>query len=729
MQEPCVPISTLILAIAWFSLAGAAAAQSVPQGESGTIIRTGATEVLLDLVVRDKNGRLVKNLKPGEVEVYEDGVRQQVLSFRPAVRRDTQQQRQAGEPKRVAGAVRPLRSVNPVCIVFHNLDPVNRTRAIEIVDEFLKSDLPPETYIGLFVLDDDLKAVHPFTADRDELRQAVKGAFLGRTVDFARASEALLTANPNEATVTATVNLAGRATTASVNFKVSGGEVSKTVISAADVSTGAGANALRGDRVRERGDFSNILGMRQTDQVITMIKALGPLPGRKSVLLVTTGLTTTGDPERLHSILASANRSGITIYSLDARGLDEASTTQAGRLAMERVSSASSTQGARDSSLSEMREKSRQGDNMNDAVRTSDVQASLRALSEGTGGFLIANTNDFRKPFQSVLEDLNTHYEVAYRPASNTYDGRLRKIQVKLARTDLTADSRTGYFAMPDLKGSSSLLPFETTALAVLNAPAPPRGFDLRTAAFRFRNDGTNAQTTLAFEIPGAGLAATPVPSRSAHRVHVSVLALIKDAAGQVVDKYSLDAPYEIPDANLAAAQATAITYTHLVSLPPGRYKIETAVLDREGGRSSTNLIEFESPQRPKGIDLSSVMLVQQVETASGQTDALDPLVFQGKRVVPSLVTDIKAAAKPYVYFVVYPGATTAEKPKIRVEFLNNGQLIAQQTAGLGVADANGNIPMLVGAVIRPGDCELRITAFQGAESVTQSVKYTVAAK
>ena len=42
------------------------------------------TEVLLDLVVHDKRGRQVKNLKAGEVEIYEDGVRQQILSFRPA---------------------------------------------------------------------------------------------------------------------------------------------------------------------------------------------------------------------------------------------------------------------------------------------------------------------------------------------------------------------------------------------------------------------------------------------------------------------------------------------------------------------------------------------------------------------------------------------------------------------------------------------------------------------
>ena len=46
------------------------------------VIRSSVREVLLDVVVRDAHGRLVNNLKPGDVTVYEDGVRQDVRSFR-----------------------------------------------------------------------------------------------------------------------------------------------------------------------------------------------------------------------------------------------------------------------------------------------------------------------------------------------------------------------------------------------------------------------------------------------------------------------------------------------------------------------------------------------------------------------------------------------------------------------------------------------------------------------
>jgi len=87
----------------------------------------------------------------------------------------------------------------------------------------------------------------------------------------------------------------------------------------------------------------------------------------------------------------------------------------------------------------------------------------------------------------------------------------------------------------------------------------------------------------------------------------------------------------------------------------------------------------------------------------------------------------LKSTAKPIIYFVVYPNKANAEKPKIQVEFLSGGQVLAKQTADLPPPDRSGTIPMIVGAALRPGNCELRITALQGNESATGSVNYTVA--
>src|ERR1039458_2063880 len=78
MQKVGVPLLVCLVAIG----AGPGRAQDATSPAPGPTIRVTTTEVALDLIVRDKKGRQVKNLKPGDVEIFEDGVRQQVLSFR-----------------------------------------------------------------------------------------------------------------------------------------------------------------------------------------------------------------------------------------------------------------------------------------------------------------------------------------------------------------------------------------------------------------------------------------------------------------------------------------------------------------------------------------------------------------------------------------------------------------------------------------------------------------------
>src|ERR1039458_6992786 len=75
------------------------------------------------------------------------------------------------------------------------------------------------------------------------------------------------------------------------------GSVSMTAITGADVSNGAGANAQRGDLVIQREQFIGVEGARQMDQIKLMIRQIGAFPGHKTVLLLSPGFTTTGDPD------------------------------------------------------------------------------------------------------------------------------------------------------------------------------------------------------------------------------------------------------------------------------------------------------------------------------------------------------------------------------------------------------------------------------------------------
>jgi hypothetical protein len=294
----------------------------------------------------------------------------------------------------------------------------------------------------------------------------------------------------------------------------------------------------------------------------------------------------------------------------------------------------------------------------------------------------------------------------------------------------LQVESRTGYFAMPDLKGSAPLTPTEFTAMAVLNTEPRPHSFDFHLTAYHFRKkDDANANATLAFELPSAKLGATADPARNIHKFEISLLALVRDAKGEVVDKYSLDKPYYIADANMAAVRADQLTYTHVLDLPPGRYTVDAAVVDHEGAQATAETGSFEIPALPKGLAISSLAMVEHLDPAGAQPDAADPFIVKDKHVTPMVQAVVGPAAKHWVYFVVYQDKANPEKPKIHVEFKNGGQVFADQTVALPAPDASGAIAMLVAAATRPGNCELRITAMQGDQSATEQIAYLGAAQ
>ncbi len=706
--------------------------------EPGPTIHATVNEVLLDLVVRDKRGKLVKNLSPGDVEIYEDGVKQQPLSMRLAAGHAvTEQVNGSGVSPAARTAPRPLRETKLVCIVLHNQSSQNlpmKKFTVEAIDEFLRNHLGPDTWIGVFSLGSRLVPLHSFTQNRDELIRAAAQGFTGLTASFADSAQAILNGSPNVDWIEG------------VNYGTSGGAIehfstgtlNTGVNNGANQTMGLAADAQRGDLEGQRRQFSGIEGMRQLDQVAAMIQDLATLPGHKTVLLLSPGLASAGDPELFGRLLDKANRANITVYSLDTNGLSENSNTQAANQALQHVASLSQSQATNEadppntSSVGKtglIAEKVRQDDYLHDAVRKSDSQASLRALAEGTGGFLIGGTNDLRKPYQRMIEDIDSHYELVYRPTSDKYDGRLRKIDVRLARADLTVESRKGYFAIPDIKGSPALMPFEMAGLTALTADPKPHAFDFRSSGFQFRPENGSIEYGLVFEVPAGAMTATPQPAQKRNRLHVSVFAVVKDVNGQIVDKFGQDTPFEIPDESMAQIRTLPITYTHAVNLPPGRYTVEAAVLDREGNRASAASTPIDITET-KGLGLSSILLARQIKSAKGQADGANPFEFGTSRVVPSLSAELDRGSQQYVYFVVYPDKANAEKPKIEVQFSVDGRMLAKRQADLPEPDASGAIPMIVSAIAaKPGDCEMKVTATQGGNSVAQSITYKVPAQ
>ena len=718
-------ISRAFLPLALLIATGLAQTPQAPD----VVIRSSAREVLSDLVVRDAHGKLVTNLKPGEVTVYEDGVRQDVRSFRLVAGSEVrvEDEKQAAETQAAAATtsapatrppVNPLRTVNVVCLILNDLNADTRAFAFDSARKFVNKELRPNTFIGVFTLDSTgLRPIFPFSNNRDRLLKAVQLASINQLPAMNVGSAAMLN---------------GLSTSVGV--------------------TGLGSRGIGDDPLGSQHDmtFAAAEGLREIDALKGLIAQLGPLPFHKTVLLLSNGLTRPPDQlEYWDSMIRSAIGGGVTFYAADVYGLgvcqDNPTTgclTASSAMATSRAmlgygASLSAQQGPTSTQggaainpptgpglAYRTMEQAHQDDYVRFGVSSANTQEALRELAERTGGFLIANTNNVDHLLAHVMEEVDTHYEIAYPPKSERDDGHFRKIEVKLARAGLRVETRNGYFALPDT--GHPLTPEEMAGLRALDTQPRPHGFDFLSRAYRFRDSGGSAQYAIAFEMPISNLTPTAEGSAHAHRFHASLLALVKNADGVIVDRVSKDVSSEVSDDQFERVRWEFMTYQRAVNLPPAHYTVETAVVDHEGNRASTGTFEIDNRQE-RGVGLSDLAVVRKLENLTTPTDPADPFEYTGKRVLPFVTSNLLAGMKPFVFFMIYPEAGNGAKPVLRVRLLKDGRTIATLRPDVGAPDASGGIPMLLKLTDKPGSYEVRATITQGNSSTERTLQYTLA--
>jgi VWFA-related protein len=427
-------------------LIGSGAAQETTPDPNPTF-KSSAREVLLEVAIRDPRGRLVNKVDPSQVTVYEDGVPQTIRSFhlvqgREVREQDAKQMAQTAltEPASTNGArapFNPLRTVNLVCLILNDLGPDTRAFAFDAARKFVNKELRPDTFIGVFSLDaSGLRPVFPFSNNREHLLKAVALASVNQLPTLTQSTAAMLN-GLSATTIGVTVGDSGNA----------------------DGSTAK-------DPLGTRGDIGVAVnaGLREIDALLRLVKQLSSFPFQKTVLLMSTGLTRPPDQiEYWQSLISAANKGGVTFYGLDVYGLgpcqdsSDVDCVASGNTAvsaafLQKTADLSRQQiqrgwpnqgggattgppaagqgvGSGISPTAQMMELAHQTDYLRFGVLSANKQEALRELSESTGGFIIANTNNTEKLLARVMEDVDTHYELAYRPASTINDGHFRKIE------------------------------------------------------------------------------------------------------------------------------------------------------------------------------------------------------------------------------------------------------------------------------------------------------------
>jgi VWFA-related protein len=714
-----------------------------PAEPDRAVIHSTTREVLLDLVVRDKHQHPVSDLRPDEVQIYEDGVRQTPRVFRNIqgkeqleTERSAVAARTSTEPAKSGETPHPLnsmRQVNFVSVVFAEIAPLNLEFARRAVQEFLKSDNLPNTYVTIYRLDRSLSVMQPYTTDKDTLAKAVDAATKGLKGDSASTVSALVADSVIASMVATAENiLASPGTTAATTQAVQN-SLSNPIpgimkdplwaanASAQDASFTLGTALLtQADMVRGlRFATSLSNGMDAMDSLHQLVHSEETLPGRKVILYLADGLAfPVNRRDAIDNLISHANRSGVSFYTIDTRGLNmEDPTMQA--LAMQRRTAAES---------SAQRVDPVNGHFEDDDIALTAVaspQLAMRELAESTGGFAVTNTNEISLPMQRMMEDIRTHYELAYSPTSTNYDGHFRKIEVKISRPKTTVQTRSGYYAVPDLNGQP-LQPFELLALNAMNAEPAPLEFPYQVSAMKFRPQENAVEYEVTFEIPLAGIKAIADQKTGDLLVRAALVAFIHDSTGEIVKKVSRELVRQVPAADAALLQADRILYAESVALQPGHYTIDTAVTDEQTGKTSAKRVSvFVDPG--KNLSLSSLELVRRFDPLTGPRNPQSPFELDNGRVTPTLVDSVAPGSPVSLYFVVYPPKVTAgEETKVTLELLRDGKEIARKPLNLAQPGPDGSIPMLVHLTPGPGQCDVLVTARQGTSVAESSLSVRI---
>jgi VWFA-related protein len=703
---------------------GALAQQSGTDSQQGAAVRSTSEEVLLDVVVRDKKGRAVNNLGPQDFQIFDNGELKKIVSFRLV---------QGGEAVAAGGArtqLDPLRQIRLVSMIFQSGSNDARRLARDAALDLIKSDLPQNVYVAVMTIDHKLEVLQAFTNDRSLLKRAIDRATHAENVDFSQDTamvqkqlEQMLGPNTN------------------------GAQSPQEQIDNTNATLAAAGPSVDAASLANMAMAQMVLQMIQTEQNMAMaqggrtdiyalldaVKQQYRLPGRKTILYFSEGgfSIPQGMEEPFNSVISIANRSNVSFYPLDTRGLTTRSANSGAIDTLKSAGQSSAAQMANDGSRAVRPDEAKLFDTGIQSTR-GNTQNTLANLAQSTGGALIANTNDLRDPLHKLEEDVLTYYEITYNPQIIRYDGSFRKISVKLASSDLRVQTRSGYIALPPKLAAAGnpLHSYEVPLLTALDSSELPRAFSYHAEAMHFRGRQNQSVCDFVIDVP---LANVTFQKNSANESEgrVSYVALVKDTKGEVLKKFQNDIPMRVPPAQEESLKTMHFIYTEHFDLPPGHYAIESAVLDGEGNKVSARKSSLMMPPVSTKISISSIAIVRNMKPKDSSTDETDPLLV-GKSVVSPTVNPVirkTEADGVSFYVIIYPDKSSAIVPTLTMEFSRDGQVLGSAPAQLGEPDHDGrvqNVSTVPIAAFQPGEYSVRFITGQGSETAEEAVSFTI---
>ncbi len=623
--------------------------------------------VVVDVTVKDKNGKPVEGLTDKDFTITEDGKPQAIKVFKfqkleeetrpePALTPRPQPQPKVAAVDTPKPAVKSL-TANQIApskpgevkyqdrrlmVMFFDMTsmPVqDQVRAQTAALKFIKSQMTASDLMAIMSFTSDLKVLQDFTDDRDLLNGTIKKLTLGEGSDLA-----------------------------------------------GDASTGADNESDTGDAYTADDTEFNIFNTdRKLAALESAARMLGSLSEKKALVYFASGVSKTGadNEAQLRATINAAIRNNVSFYPIDARGLVASAPLGDATKASPGSTSMYSGSGARS------QQSSFQGQ-----------QETLYTLAADTGGKALLDNNDLAMGIQQAQKDIASYYVIGYYSTNEKLDGRYRRIKLAPA-SSLSArigklDYRQGYFAGKEFKQfNTSDKERQLQEALMLGDPITDLTIAMEVNYFRMARDRYFVPVTI--KVPGSEFELAKHGGAEATRI--DWIGEVKDAKGQIQGNVRDISDIKLKGETVAQLAKTSIAYNTGFTLAPGTYSIKVLARENESGKMGTFEHKFVIPDltsEQKRLPISAVVLSNQrqdlstaIYTAEKDKKLLaeDPLVQDNKRLIPSVTRVFRKDQDMYVYLEAYEPAAESTEPLVATVAFYRGKLKAFETAPLEVTE------------------------------------------
>ena len=445
------------IAIVVVTFASPGSSQQTSSEVPSITIRVTTRMVLVDVVVTDKHGSSVPGLHPEDFALEENGKEQKIVALSvpmaptaaptlaPGIYSNRPQFRSPGGP------------ITVMLLDAINTEFSDQGYARRQMLSFVRDQYKPGQRTAIFTLTGSLNVLQDFTSDPQILYTALQ-RFQPQSQQFASAGQTTNSTLNSPATGAVAANI--EASTAPASEMVStlrAGTAQQVAAMQAAMQNFEGAQVAYAEEQR------TVLTLRALN---SLGRILGGLPGRKNVIWVAGNLPFSLIPENRDITGAELTEDLLT------RDQHTLSQHVAGNYA----------ETFRTGHADEIRETAARLANAQVAIypvdarglaisTSSDSVEVMREMARETGGRAYVNQNEIKLGVERAFQDTDATYTLGYYPENKKWDGKYRRIKIKIKREGIELQHRRGYYAFDpsQVKGYNP----EQEVAAALNDVAP----------------------------------------------------------------------------------------------------------------------------------------------------------------------------------------------------------------------------------------------------------------